>query len=159
MSQKSLLAADTSIQSSINQRQKTKAENKLFLWLHYHTVEEAGEGSRRISVLIHDAHTHTKLYFCYTVCVSLYFNIATVLVWLLCFTLSYQCKKTVCVRVVKLVIILHSVQADSQCSDTWSCLRESGLCGTPLTGLPDSLTPIHTRTCAHTHPPTQDLCL
>lgn len=36
------------------------------------------------------------------------------------------------------------VQTDSQRSDTWSCLRAWGHSGTPLRGLPDSLTHTHT---------------
>lgn len=56
--------------------------------------------------------------------------------------------KRVCesiMSVVRLVNILHSVQTDSRCSDTWSCLRISGLFGTPLRGLSDTDPHIETR--------------
>lgn len=53
---------------------------------------------------------------------------------------------SVCVCVVRLVNILHSVWIDSWHRDTWSCLTVSGLCGTPLRGLLDSLTHTHTHT-------------
>ena len=56
-----------------------------------------------------------------------------------------------CVCVARLVDILHSVQTAYQHNDTWSCLRASGLGGTPLRGLPDSLTQTHTHTHTHAH--------
>ncbi len=65
-----------------------------------------------------------------------------------------------CACVVRLVNMLHSVQTASWHNDTWSCLRASGLPGTPLRGLSDSLTLRHTHT--HTqqqHHDYQDLSL